>query len=512
MISFLRKFWRAKRANVAITFAIAALPVSMMVGMGVDVTNAIRIKLALQDATDEAAISLARQQQSIADSAISSTAKAYVQASYNETPTITVTNATIDRTNIIATIDDQAVVPMYFSQLVGMSSITVKAHSVAQGLLLEVSLVLDTSGSMGDSLGTGGTKISSLRTAVTDFLNTMFGNSSTSQRVSIGIVPFSYGVRAVASGTSPPSWMDTGGLEGDPYGDFDSTSKTRFQLLTQMNQTWGGCVMTRPPPYDVTDDTPTTSTPATLFIPWFAPDEPDTDLSRGYTDYANDYIPDTGGTCTNTYNWFGQLNLTDLQREQRMCKYKNASPSGGGPNYGCVSQAITPLTNTLSTLTTATSTLQANGTTNILEGMMWGWRVLSPAAPFTEGRAYTAPNNRKVIILMTDGYNNYGGVNNMNDSTYFSYGFARNGLLGNATSDNDTLDALLDAKTLQACTNAKAKGIIIYTIAFGNDADSTLLQSCASKPEYFYFPKNSSDLDPVFLAIAQSLTALRISQ
>jgi Flp pilus assembly protein TadG len=504
---------RARRANVAITFAIAALPVSMMVGMGVDITNAIRVKLALQDATDEAAISLARQQQSIADSAISSTANSYVMASYSETPSITVTNATIDRTNIIATIDDQAVVPMYFSQLVGMSSITVKAHAVAQGLQLEVSLVLDTSGSMGDTLGTGGTKISSLRTAVTDFLNTMFGNSSTSQRVSIGMVPFSYGVRILPAGTSPPSYMDTGGLEGDPYGDFDATTFTRFQLFTQMNQSWGGCVMTRPPPYDVTDDTPTTSTPATLFIPWFAPDEPDTNLGWGYSQYENDYIADTGGTCTNSYNWYGQLNLTDLQREQRICKYKNASPSSGlGPNYGCVSQAITPLTSTLSTLTTAASTLQANGTTNIMEGLMWGWRVLSPGEPFTQGRAYSAPNNRKVIILMTDGYNNYGGVNNINDSTYFTYGFARNGLLGNATSDNNALDALLDAKTLQACTNAKAQGIIIYTIAFGNTADSSMLQSCASKPSYFYFPQNSSDLDPVFQSIAQSLTALRISQ
>ena len=493
---------------MAITFAIAALPVSMMVGMGVDIANATRVKLALQDATDEAAISLARQQQGIADNAISSTAKSYVQASFTKISNITVTNATIDRNNIIATIDDQAVVPMYFSQLVGVSSITVKAHSVAQGLQLEVSLVLDTSGSMGDNLGSGGTKISALRTAVTDFLNTMFGNQTTSQRVSIGMVPFSYGVRVLAAGTTPPSWMDTGGLEGDPYGDFDQTTYTRFQLFTQMSQQWGGCVMTRPPPYDVTDDAPTTSTPATLFIPWFAPDQPDTNLGWGSTQYENDYISDTGGTCSgSTYN------KTDLWREQRICKYKNASPSWGlGPNYGCVSQAITPLTNTLSTLTTAASGLQANGTTNILEGLMWGWRVLSPGAPFTEGRAYSAPNNRKVIILMTDGYNNYGGENNMNDSSYFSYGFARNGLLGNATSDNNALDALLDAKTLQACTNAKARGIIIYSIAFGNTADTDLIRSCASKPEYFYFPQNASDLDPVFLQIAQSLTALRISQ
>ena len=511
MIGFLRKFWRSRRASVAVTFAVAAVPVSMMVGMGVDLANASRVKLALQDATDEAAISLARQQSTIADNAITSTAQSYVLASYDKTATISVTNATIDRTNIVATIDDQATVPLYFSQLIGMSTMTVKAHSVAQGLQLEVSLVLDTSGSMAETAGSGGVKIVALRTAVTDFLSNMFGSQTTSQRVSVGIVPFSTSVRIVAAGSTPSSsYMDTAGLEGDPYGDYNATTYTRFQLFTQMNQSWGGCVMTRPPPYDVTDDAPTTSTPATLFIPWFAPDEPDTNLSYGFTDYQNNYISDTGGTCSGSTS-----GKSDLWREQRICKYKNASSSYGlGPNYLCLSNAVTPLTNTLSTLQTAAGALQANGNTNILEGVMWGWRVLSPGQPFTQGKAYGAPNNRKIIILMTDGMNNYGGVNNMNDSSYFTYGFARQGLIGQVTNDNDTLDNLLDAKTLQACTNAKAMGIVIYTIGFGSGANGSadLLRSCATQASYYYAPQNSSDLQPVFQQIAQSINNLRISQ
>ena len=511
MLSFLRKFWRQNRANVAVTFAVAALPVSMMVGMGVDIANASRVKLALQDATDEAALSMARQQSTIADNAITTTAQSYVMASYNKTATISVTNATIDRTNIIATIDDQATVPLFFSQLIGVSSMTVHAHAVAQGLQLEVSLVLDTSGSMADTAGSGGVKIVALRSAVSDFLSNMFGTQTTSQRVSIGIVPFATSVRVVAAGSTPSAtYMDTAGREGDPYGDLDATTYTRFQLLTQMGQSWGGCVMTRPPPYDVTDDAPTTSTPATLFIPWFAPDEPDNNPGYPYTNYENDYISDTGGTCSGS-----TTNKTDLWREQRNCKYKNASPSSGlGPNYLCVSNAITPLTNTLSTLTTAAGALQANGNTNILEGVMWGWRVLSPGQPFTQGKAYGAPNNRKVIILMTDGMNNYGGVNNMNDSQYFTYGFARKGLIGQVTSNNDTLDNLLDDKTSTACTNAKAMGIVIYTIGFGSGANGSadLLQGCASDPSYYYAPQNSSDLTPVFQKIAQSINNLRISQ
>ena len=479
----------------------------MVVGFGVDLTNASRVKMALQDATDEAAISLARGESTIPDSAIASTAKSYVMASYNNTPNITVTNATIDRTSVIATIDDQAVVPAYFSQLIGMSSITVNAHSVAQGVKIEVGLVLDTSGSMNDSLGSGGTKISALRTAVSDFLDTMFGGQSASQRVSIGIVPFAASVRVLPAGSAPPSWMDSTGAQGDPYADFSSSKYNRFQLFSQMGQQWGGCVMTRPPPYDITDDTPT-SNPHTQFLPWFAPDEPDTTLGWGSTAYENNYVSDTGGTCSGTTS-----GKSDLWREQRNCKYKNATPAYGlGPNYLCNSNAITPLTNTLTTLKSAANALSANGNTNLLEGLMWGWRVLSPGAPFTEGKPYGAPDNRKVIIMMTDGVNNYGGANNMNDSSYFTYGFARNALLGQATTDNSALDAMLDAKYLQACANAKAAGVVIYTIGFGSDVDANLLRSCATQPSYFYAPQNSSDLDPVFQQIAQSINNLRLSE
>jgi Flp pilus assembly protein TadG len=506
----IRRFCRDRGANVAITFALAALPLSAMVGMGVDLANAERVKLALEDATDSAALGLARQSQTIADSAVAATAKSFVDASFKATPGgATITSATIDRTSIIATIDDKVNVPTFFSQLVGVSSLPVTAHSQARGLLLEIAMVLDTSGSMSQSAGTGGSKISALRTASGNFLDAMFGTQSTSQRVSVGIVPFSTAVRVLPAASAPPSWMDTTGAAPDAFDDLDATTRTRFQLFSAMrNQSWGGCVMTRPSPYDVTDDAPGSG--ATLFVPWFAPDEPDTNLGYSQTAYENNYISDTGGSCSGSITGW-----TDVRKQNRACKYTGATAASGlGPNYLCVSSPITPLTGTRSTLDSAISALQANGDTNIMEGVMWGWRVLSPGAPFTEGKAYNAPNNRKVIVLMTDGVNNYNGVNNPNMSYYFTYGFAKDGRIGQATSNNTTLTTLLNTKTLQACTNAKAQGILIYTIGFGAGASgsTSLLTSCASDPKYAYFPQNSSDLVPVFQKIAQSINSLRIAE
>ena len=514
ILTRLRQFARDRRANVAVTFALAALPLSMMVAMGLDVANATRVRLAMQDATDEAAIALARQAPTIADNAIASTAKTYINASFNKA-TVTITNATIDRNNIVATVDASAGVPTFFSQLVGVSTIPISTHAVAKGMLLEISLVVDTSGSMSQSAGSGGSKISALRAASTALLNAMFGTQTTSQRVSMGIVPFAASVN-VGSGNANAAWMDTAGASSLHHEDFVSNTETRWQLFNDLRSTaWKGCVISRPSAqnYDVTDAAPASMTPDTLFVPWFAPDEPDGDNGNLATGtFTNSYLNDEGGSCVSPNT---NKNVADSVKQARICKYKNVTPTAGlGPNYLCDSNAITPLTGTRSGLDTAVAALQANGNTNILEGFMWGWRVLSPGPPFTEGKSYTAPNNRKVIILMTDGQNNLQGISTFNHSDYTSYGYVIKGRVGTTSSNNTTLSTALDTRTALACANAKAQGILVYTIAFGSGASvsTPLLRGCATSPNYFYNPQNSSDLVPVFQQIAQSINSLRIAE
>ncbi len=69
-----------------------------------------------------------------------------------------------------------------------------------------------------------------------------------------------------------------------------------------------------------------------------------------------------------------------------------------------------------------------------------------------------------------------------------------------------------DWATNVALKNAKAAGIIIYTVALGNGANTTLLSYCASKPSYAYAPVNGSDLTSTFQAIAASINKLRIAE
>ena len=207
-----------------------------------------------------------------------------------------------------------------------------------------------------------------------------------------------------------------------------------------MGVAWGGCVEVRPTPHDVTDSVPSENTPASLFVPMFNPDEPDS-ANDGGNSYGNNYIPDYGGSCpappATCLKTTGRATArrgrslrcsTPAEAQARMCKYQGASiGSVQGPNYLCDSAPILPLTNDKSAVISLIQSMQAKGGTNILEGVMWGWRVLSPEPPFTEGRPYDDPENNKYLIVMTDGENWHQARSNHNKSSYHAFGYAAKG-------------------------------------------------------------------------------------
>jgi Flp pilus assembly protein TadG len=525
------KVFSDKRGNVAIYAALCILPLTLGVGMAMDLSNATRVRLALQDATDSAALAIAKNNATITD--VNAAAKNYVTASYNNNSSFTISTATLDKTTLTVTVSASASVPTNFAGILGKSAITVNAYSVVkgQGADYEIALALDNSGSMGDTAGSGNAKIDELKSATKALFDAMFIAANTGH-VKIGVVPFAASVN-VGTANKTATWLDTGGLASYAEENFDSSSARRMSLFDSTkggmkNTAWAGCVETRPiksgatiVDYDANDTAPSTVKPDTLFEPWFAPDEPDGDNYKssgsGQYDYRlgsyyNDYLNDEAGGCTGNDTL---VKATDAAKQARTCKYKGVTPdtsNGMGPNYMCTTTGITPLTPTRATLDSAVSAMEPDGNTNILEGMMWAWRVLSPGAPFTEGAPYGTKNLNKVVILMSDGENNYPGINNMNHSYYFSYGYSGDGRIGSTSSNTSTLIAALDVRTKLACDNAKAAGIIIYTVALGTGANTSLLGYCASKPTYAYAPVNGSDLTSTFQTIAASINKLRIAQ
>jgi hypothetical protein len=375
---------------------------------------------------------------------------------------------------------------------------------------LEVAMVLDTTGSM------AGNKLTNLKAAATDFVNQLSAAAARSTEVNpvkIGIVPFSNAVR-LSSTTSEINtykaavWMDAAGNAPASKEIFANNSTgvmgatvNRFTLLTNMGQTWGGCVESRAAPYDVQETAPGSTVPATLFTPYFWPDEASNDGNA-----LNNYVPDEQPSSP-TWTW---------QRRQANVntKYDQApSASSVGPNRGCDMQPLMRLTTNWTALKTRINDLNAAGETHIPLGMMWGWHLLSPNAPFADGVAYSTPKTTKVVVLMTDGENTYADKSSNNRSNYDGYGFIWQNRTGTTSNSQADRTAAIDGRLSLLCTNMKAAGIVIYTVRVEvTTGSSALLQGCATTPDKFYDVQSASNLTAVFSAIAGSIENLRITQ
>lgn len=266
----------------------------------------------------------------------------------------------------------------------------------------------------------------------------------------------------------------------------------------------------RKAPYDVQDTAPTTGTPATLYTPFFAVDEPDNKTSGYGQDFQNDYVADG----TSSSNW--------RVRQGSITKYggrKNGTlNSSFGPNRGCALSKMRRLSTDFTAIRNDIDALVADGNTNIPIGMAWGWNTLSPSAPFADGIAYNTPKHQKILVLMTDGENTISQRDTPNDGTYAATGYIWQGrviksngqpLLQGATDDTRT--AALDYRLSLICTNMKAKNVEVYTIRV-QEGSSSLLQACASDRDHYYNVTDSSTLTAVFQSIAGQIAALHLAR
>ena len=272
------------RGNVAILFGFALIPLMLGIGVAVDYGRALMVRERMQGALDAATLAVGSWP-GLSDSQMQAKAQEYFNANYPTSNSFgTVSPLHLDHpsdNSIVVSVSGS--VPTTFMRLANFDHVDVGASTtVIVGMgTAEVALALDNSGSM------AGSKLSALQTAANDLVDTLFTaaqGSVETDPIKIAIVPFAAAVN-VGSQNASASWMDTGNknpYHADAQRAYGAPSTTNnFTLLSSLKTssgsavTWGGCVEARPMPYDATDDAPSTGTPSTLFVPMFAPDEPD---------------------------------------------------------------------------------------------------------------------------------------------------------------------------------------------------------------------------------------------
>lgn len=598
MARSVKSFERESGGNVAMMWALMGAVLVGLIGLTVDFTRAQAIRNQMQNAVDGAAL-VAERSSNRTMAERTAAARAFFDAEMGDMAA-SITSFTV--TQLVEgghQVDVRMPMPVSLARIIRNEDWNLHVDAVAEANAsppIEVALVLDNTGSMandmqalrnaasdlvddllaldGDTvhvalvpfvaqvnIGNDPSHMAWMDTAGTAPMNgelledRMIGYRSTSNGLPTGNCDFS----TTPTGYSGPyqiNWQRTGNrchvfTPQDGINYF-----TLFNLIT--NEDWKGCVEARPEPYDITDAAPNPSNPATMFVPFFWLDtggnagqgssgsssQPN---YRSSNSYLSDVAGDIPGVLMTSSN--GASASAQNQREARffnVWKYRNTAasiddtaPDTRGPNRGCPTP-IVPLTTSNATLQAAVSAMRhwSGGGTNQAEGLAWGWRVLSPGPPFTQGRPYDDPNDpvRKVIVLMSDGENTNVGNDPVVGSDYSAYnhmGFWRDIASGNLLTQllfgilhgvlppqyqrninsSNQYVAYVNSREAQLCNNIKNTGIEIYTVIFRetDQATENLMRNCASSPAHFYRANNAQELSAAFDAIGSGIGQLRLT-
>lgn len=491
---------RTRRGSVTIMTAIMALPMVAFSGIAVDAARMWLVQARLQTAVDAGVLAATRQGGSDAAQrdgialfwsnflpTSASTGSGYLGATA-AVPVVTLPSASTVMMTSTATL------PTAIMGVLGFTTMTVSASATAlsQATGLELSLVLDNTGSM------AGWPIQSVISSASDLVNILYGSGSQDVQPNlwVSVVPFTAEVNI---GNTHTNWL----------------AKGSYKASAWSSAGWKGCTMARVQTGDDFTDAPPVGTGGVPFTPYLWPST----LGK----YKVGSMPITGD------NDWSASNIT----EQNQNSLQN---NGVGPNLGCATLPILGEVASRSTVLNTISQMVAvfRGGTFINLGLQAGWWTLSPLWRGLWG-SNTLPLNyntqfmRKVIVLMTDGNNTWfdwpGGAPgsgpspwvNDGDTDYSAYGRLNQNLMQIDNNSQGSATTVLNNRMSQMCTIIKQHGITIYTILFNHDGSISsdtqdLFQSCASDPTYYFLTPSDDALQAAFSQIGTQLANLRLTQ
>ena len=452
--SFFR-FFKCRSGAIAPLFGLTVVVMMGGLGLAIDSARVYGQKSKLQNSVDAAVLATARRVALDPTANITSVFTSFLNASNPVAHDAVIASISVSKSGNAIDATVKSSMPSTFMQLFGTKTVRVDANSQAEFGIGDIELVL----ALDNTASMAGGKIATLKDASQRLVDSLSRNAPSPDKLRVGVVPFAKYVN-VGMGNRNASWIT---------------------VPTDWNETVNWCGNTYP--------------------------------NATYTNCRTVY-----GTCTNDgiqgpCNWqecdtnYGppvyQCTSNVVQHRWNGCVSSRAAPlnvTDGG--YGTripgkmdesCAQPLTPLTTDRETIRDAIDAMTPAGDTYIPEGVMWGWRLLSPQAPFDESQSGGSRNVSRYLVLMTDGVNSVSATPTGHDGS-------------------DTAGA--NATTLQACANAKADGITIFTVAF-QVTDTTVkdvLTACATNGGYFYDAADSAQLLASFDAIGQQLVSLRLKK
>ncbi|MCB9963376.1 MAG: hypothetical protein H6857_00335 [Rhodospirillales bacterium] len=442
--------------TILISFAIVVPILIMSLGLSLDYARAYLVQQRLQQAIDASALAAAASSDD--PDIIEQKVLDFFEANYPPEKLGITIDPVVQVDGDSITVTANALYNTLFMRIIGIDDIDVNVDTTVQREVkgVEVVLVMDNTGSMATN-----NNISALRTAATNFVDIMFDRISDEDQIRIGLVPYSTSVNVGPYGLGED-------LDGYSYDTPFVDNPHNLDYDTGDSDEWHGCVLAEDYSLDTEDHEG----------PW--------DMYRYCLDENENVVCDynTQKVCTGK----GKKKTCSNQRVARH-----------PPNYICPETHVLPLTNDYDQLIDTIDSMQADGHTYGNFGMVWGYRLISPEYPFTEGASWDSNYWQKAIIMMTD------GVNTMHPY-YSAYG---------PTSDHNISANDLNERFAEVCENLKDKGVTIYTVTFSGGVDDETKEyykECATSLSHYRDAPDQDNLINVFESISRELSNLHITQ
>lgn len=339
------RFVRNRDGSAAPLLALAVLPLMAATGAAIDYSRANATKAALQAALDATGLMLSQEAATLQPAELSAKAHTYFKSLFNRPEAQNVGLAhefnSPQQGSFSLKLTASAEVPALFASFIGQPLFAVGATSeVIWGIKkLNLALALDNTGSMSSN-----GKMSALKTAAHNLLDTLKAAEKTPGDIKVSIVPFATDVN-VGTHNVNSDWIDWSEWEAS-NGTCSKSGSTQSKCAAnggtwtpKHRSTWNGCVYDRDQNNDVLNTAPA-GTAATKF---------------------------------------------------------RAHQAANCP------VAMMPLSTDWSALHSKIDAMTPTGNTNVTIGMAWAWQTLSPTAPMNAPAPQ--PDLDKVIILLTDGQN-----------------------------------------------------------------------------------------------------------
>lgn len=421
-------FLANERGTISIMFGAAIIAMVGFVGLSIDVGRSIDAYSKATSALDSAALAATRamvngdktvgEVQDLAERFFENnlTSAGTIGADYSDF------TANVDTDSKTVNVRTRVNVPTTFGRIFGIThmSYEVSARATFNVQDIELSMVLDVTGSMCQPCS----KISSLKDASKELIDTLMPDNGAGGHVKIALAPFSDAVNA------------------GPYAARASAGRSV-----------DGCVVERKGANALTEAPPPVDYGAIT----------DADLLAGNSLYFRASLPNP---------------LKDIDTFE------------GKSSYVCPDAQIVPLTTDKPTLVASIDSYAPTGPTAGHIGAAWGWYMISDEWGDVFGgdsapKPYGTKNLIKAVVLMTDG------------------------VFNTAYHNDDSAD-----QAIALCDNMKAKGVVVFSIAFDAPAGAKkTLEKCATPgSDYYADASNAEDLDAAFASFAAKIKALRIAR